>query len=98
MRRLRVMTFVGTRPELIKLSRVIAELERHTEHLLVHSGQNYDYELNAVFYSEPVARELEADFERDLQDCTEFHREIYEQRGVASRFRDSVARVLSPLL
>jgi cardiolipin synthase len=57
-----------------------------------------NYELNAVFYNEGVARELEADFERDLKNCTEFHREIYEQRGVASRFRDSVARVLSPLL
>lgn len=52
MSRLRVMTFVGTRPELIKLSRVIAELEAHTDHVLVHSGQNYDYELNAVFFQE----------------------------------------------
>jgi len=49
-RRLKVLAFVGTRPELIKLSRVIAELDRHTEFVLAHSGQNYDYELNEVFF------------------------------------------------
>jgi len=48
----KVMTIVGTRPEVIKLSRVIAELERFTDHCLVHSGQNYDYELNQVFFDE----------------------------------------------
>ncbi|MDQ6990293.1 MAG: UDP-N-acetylglucosamine 2-epimerase (non-hydrolyzing) [Mariprofundaceae bacterium] len=48
----KVMTIVGTRPEIIKLSRVIAELEKFTEHVLVHSGQNYDYELNEVFFNE----------------------------------------------
>jgi UDP-N-acetylglucosamine 2-epimerase (non-hydrolysing) len=46
----RVMTLVGTRPELIKMSRVIAELDRQTDHVLVHSGQNYDFELNEVFF------------------------------------------------
>ena len=49
---LKVVTLVGTRPEIIKLSRVIAELDRHTDHVLVHSGQNYDYELNEVFFGE----------------------------------------------
>lgn len=52
MQRLKVMTIVGTRPEFIKLSRTIAELERQTEHQLVHTGQNYDYELNEVFFKE----------------------------------------------
>ena len=47
-----VMTIVGTRPEIIKLSRVISELEKYTNHILVHSGQNYDYELNEVFFQE----------------------------------------------
>lgn len=47
-----VMTIVGTRPEIIKLSRVIAELEKYTNHILVHSGQNYDYELNEIFFSD----------------------------------------------
>jgi UDP-N-acetylglucosamine 2-epimerase (non-hydrolysing) len=46
------MTIVGTRPELIKMSRVIAELERHTQHVLVHTGQNFDYELNQVFFDD----------------------------------------------
>jgi UDP-N-acetylglucosamine 2-epimerase (non-hydrolysing) len=49
-RKLAVMTIVGTRPELIKLSRVIAELDRHTRHTLVHTGQNFDFELNGIFF------------------------------------------------
>lgn len=49
---MKVMTIVGTRPEIIKLSRVISELDRHVTHILVHSGQNYDYELNGIFFSE----------------------------------------------
>lgn len=49
---LKVMTLVGTRPELIKMSRVIAELDRQTRHVFVHSGQNHDYELNQVFFDE----------------------------------------------
>lgn len=48
----KVMTIVGTRPELIKMSRVIAELDQHTDHVLVHTGQNYDYELNQIFFDE----------------------------------------------
>ena len=48
----KVMTIVGTRPEIIKLSRVIAELEIHTDHILVHTGQNYDYELNEIFFND----------------------------------------------
>lgn len=46
------MSFVGTRPELIKMSRVIAEFDQHTNHVLVHTGQNYDYELNQVFFDD----------------------------------------------
>lgn len=49
---LKVMTIVGTRPELIKMSRVMAELDEHTNHILVHTGQNYDYELNSLFFEE----------------------------------------------
>lgn len=49
---LKVMTLVGTRPELIKMSRVIAELDRQVQHVLVHSGQNYDFELNQVFFDD----------------------------------------------
>lgn len=49
---LKVMTIVGTRPELIKMSRVIAEFDQHTNHILVHTGQNYDYELNQIFFDD----------------------------------------------
>lgn len=49
---LKVMTIVGTRPELIKMSRVIAEFDKHTTHILVHTGQNYDYELNQLFFED----------------------------------------------
>ena len=51
-KQIKIMTIVGTRPEIIKLSRVISELDRHTNHILVHSGQNYDYELNEIFFEQ----------------------------------------------
>ena len=52
MKKIRIMTVVGTRPEIIRLSRVIATLDANAEHILVHTGQNYDYELNEIFFSE----------------------------------------------
>ena len=52
MSRFKVMTIVGTRPEVIKLSRVIAELEKYTHHILVHTNQNCDYELNQIFFED----------------------------------------------
>ncbi len=52
MKKLKVMTVVGTRPEIIRLSRVIPALDRECEHVLVHTGQNYDYELNQVFFED----------------------------------------------
>lgn len=52
MKKLKVLTVVGTRPEIIRLSRVMAKLDEHTEHVLVHTGQNYDYELNEVFFKD----------------------------------------------
>jgi UDP-N-acetylglucosamine 2-epimerase (non-hydrolysing) len=50
--KLKVMTIVGTRPEIIKLSRVLAEMEKYFEHVLVHTGQNFDYELNEIFFED----------------------------------------------
>lgn len=50
--RLKVLSVVGTRPEIIRLSRIIAALEEHTDHVLVHTGQNYDYELNEIFFED----------------------------------------------
>jgi len=52
MKRLKVMTVVGTRPEIIRLSRVIPKLDEYFDHVLVHTGQNYDYELNEIFFEE----------------------------------------------
>ncbi len=49
---LKVMTIVGTLPEIIRLSRVISLFDEHLEHILVHTGQNYDYELNEVFFKD----------------------------------------------
>ena len=54
---MKIMTIVGTRPELIKLSLVIKELDKYTDHILVHTGQNYDYELNNIFFDEMGIRE-----------------------------------------
>jgi UDP-N-acetylglucosamine 2-epimerase len=52
MKKLKIVTVVGTRPEIIRLSRVIAKLDEHCEHILVHTGQNYDYELNQIFFND----------------------------------------------
>ena len=52
MKKLKVVSVVGTRPEIIRLSRVLAQLDQHCEHILVHTGQNYDYELNQIFFDD----------------------------------------------
>lgn len=52
MNKLKIMTVVGTRPEIIRLSRVMAALDQHCEHIIVHTGQNYDFELNQVFFDD----------------------------------------------
>jgi UDP-N-acetylglucosamine 2-epimerase (non-hydrolysing) len=49
---MKVLTVVGTRPEIIRLSRVIEKLDQFTEHVLVHTGQNFDYELNKIFFED----------------------------------------------
>lgn len=64
MKKLRVATIVGTRPEIIRLSRVIDALDRYSDHVLIHTGQSYDYELNGIFFEDlgvrPPDRFLEA--------------------------------------
>ena len=52
MGRLKIMTVVGTRPEIIRLSRIFPNLDKYTNHILVHTGQNYDYELNEIFFKD----------------------------------------------
>ena len=48
----KIVTFLGTRPEIIRLSRVMPLLDQYTNHIIVHTGQNYDYELNEIFWKE----------------------------------------------
>ena len=52
MKKMKVMTIVGTRPEIVRLSRVIPKLDDYCDHVLVHTGQNYDYELNEIFFND----------------------------------------------
>jgi len=52
MKKLKVMTILGTRPEIIRLARVMARFDEHTDHVIVHTGQNYDYELNEIFFED----------------------------------------------
>ena len=65
MQKLKLMTIVGTRPEVIRLSEVIKKCDRYFDHYLVHTGQNYDYELNQIFFEDldlrrPIYRKLAA--------------------------------------
>ena len=52
MKKLKLMTVVGTRPEIIRLSRVMAVCDQYFDHIIVHTGQNYDYELNEIFFND----------------------------------------------
>jgi UDP-N-acetylglucosamine 2-epimerase (non-hydrolysing) len=54
---MKVVTVLGTRPEIIRLSRVIDKLDKYTDHIIVHTGQNYDYELNKIFFDNLGIRE-----------------------------------------
>lgn len=56
MKKLKVMTVVGTRPEIIRLSRVMAKLDEYCDHVIAHTGQNYDYELNEIFFQDLEVR------------------------------------------
>ncbi len=71
---MKVMTIVGTRPEIIRLSSVIKKLDKYCEHILVHTGQNYDYELNKVFFEDLELRD--PDFVLNVKDDT-----LYGQLG-----------------
>ena len=52
MKKLKIVTVVGTRPEIIRLSCVISKLDEYCEHILIHTGQNYNYELNEIFFND----------------------------------------------
>lgn len=82
MKKLKVLTIVGTRPELIKLCRVIAELDAHTHHVLVHTGQNYDYELNEIFFRELEIRRPDHFLNAAGQTAAETIGNVIAQSGV----------------
>ena len=73
---MKVVTIVGTRPELIKLSRVIALLDLHTHHVLIHTGQNYDYELNEIFFDDLKIRKKTTDEESYQTELETFREQI----------------------
>ena len=52
MKKLKVVTVIGTRPEIIRLARVMSKLDKYCDHIIVHTGQNYDYELNEIFFKD----------------------------------------------
>ena len=91
MKKLKVITVVGTRPELIRLSRVLAALDRHFEHFLVHTGQNYDYELNQVFFEDLGIRK--PDF---FLNCTEGSSGVANTIGNLITSVDSVLAEVHP--
>jgi UDP-N-acetylglucosamine 2-epimerase len=79
---LKVMTIIGTRPELIKMSRVIAEFDRYTNHVLVHTGQNYDYELNQVFFEDLEIRKPDYFLEALGESATQTIAKVIEKSDV----------------
>ena len=68
---MKIATVVGTRPEIIRLSRVMAALDRHYEHVIIHTGQNYDYELNQVFFEELEIRKPDCFLEAAAETAAE---------------------------
>lgn len=86
---MKTTTILGTRPEIIRLSRVIAALDRYTEHTLVHTGQNYDYELNQIFFDDLEIRK--PDFFLDAAGAT-----AAETIGLVIARADAVLRQIQP--
>ena len=82
MKKLKVITVVGTRPEIIRLSRVIPALDRHFDHILVHTGQNYDYELNQIFFDD-----------LDIRKPDHFLESAHESEGVANTIGNLITAV-----
>ena len=65
MKKLKVITIVGTRPEIIRLSRIITKMDSYFEHTLIHTGQNYDYELNQIFFEDDAWAEDKESYKMD---------------------------------
>ena len=92
---MKVATIVGTRPEIIRLSRVIVALDRHVEHVLIHTGQNYDYELNQIFFDDLELRPPDHFLEAAGSDGGRDHRPGYHRgRTRAGRVRPDAVLIL----
>jgi UDP-N-acetylglucosamine 2-epimerase len=85
MKKLRVMTVIGTRPEIIRLSRVMAALDHALDHVIVHTGQNYDYELNGVFFEDLELRKPDRFLEAAAGTAAETIGQIIARSDVAMR-------------
>src|SRR5689334_7235755 len=86
---MKVTTIIGTRPEIIRLSRVIAALDRYVTHTIIHTGQNYDYELNQIFFEDLEIRK--PDFFLDAAGQT-----AAETIGLIIARSDAVLRQIQP--
>ena len=86
---MKVVTIVGTRPEIIRLSRVMAALDRYVEHIIVHTGQNYDYELNQIFFEDLELRKPDFFLDAAGQTAT-------ETIGLVIARSDAVLREIQP--
>ena len=82
---MKVATILGTRPEIIRLSRVMAALDRHVDHVLVHTGQNYDYELSQVFFEDLELRPPDRYLEAAGADRGRDHRQRHRPRRAVLR-------------
>jgi UDP-N-acetylglucosamine 2-epimerase (non-hydrolysing) len=85
MRKLKVMTFIGTRPEIIRLSRTMVRLDEFTEHIIVHTGQNYDYELNEIFFKDLELRKPDYFLEVDTTSQESSVGDIFKKSGEVLR-------------
>jgi UDP-N-acetylglucosamine 2-epimerase (non-hydrolysing) len=85
MRKLKVMTFIGTRPEIIRLSRTMVRLDEFTEHIIVHTGQNYDYELNEIFFKDLELRKPDYFLEVDTTSLESSVGDIFKKSGEVLR-------------
>jgi UDP-N-acetylglucosamine 2-epimerase (non-hydrolysing) len=85
MRKLKVMTFIGTRPEIIRLSRTMVRLDEFTQHIIVHTGQNYDYELNEIFFKDLELRKPDYFLEVDTTSLEASVGDIFKKSGEVLR-------------
>jgi len=84
-KKLKIMTFIGTRPEIIRLSRTMTKLDEFVNQIIVHTGQNYDYELNEIFFKELELRKPDYFLEVDTSSLEASVGEIIRKSGTVMR-------------